>query len=81
MGTLRVRCSASRAELAEWLRGHADAGDVQTDGPDVSFAFSDDPAARRALLQEMIEAGFPIVEFAEQRQNLQELYLADTGGQ
>lgn len=76
---LRIRCAESAGDLGAWLQARRIS--AQTADEAVSFTFSADPVARRDLLRELIEAGFPVIEFAEHKRNLQELYLADAAGE
>ena len=44
--------------------------------PRARFLFDGPADARRALLAHLVEAGLPVCEFAVERENLQEAYLA-----
>ncbi len=78
---LRVRAAADLPALLAWLQDRPAVSDARATDDEITFRFAADHDARQALLRDLMGAGFPVLEFAEQRQNLQEQYLADAGMQ
>lgn len=78
--SLRLCCHGPAPGLHDWLAGQAGVADLHASGDALVFSYLADPARRAALLRALLDAPFPLIEFAEQRQNLQDLYLAQTRG-
>ncbi|MEX0607449.1 MAG: ABC transporter ATP-binding protein, partial [Halofilum sp. (in: g-proteobacteria)] len=78
---LRVRAAGDLTALLAWLNGHPAVTDTHVRGDEITFGLAADTDAQEDLLRDLVGAGFPVLEFAEQRLNLQERYLADAGAE
>jgi ABC-2 type transport system ATP-binding protein len=79
---LRLRLGAaasaehSPAHAQQWLARDAGVAAVPDDeARTLAFDFTGSEAQQAALLGRLVQAGFPIVTFSEQRENLQQSYL------
>lgn len=73
--SIRVRLLAPDARLVSWLKERA--LEVQSaENAVTELTLRGAPSAQFELLRSLIEAGFAVTEFAEQRVSLQERYLA-----
>jgi len=78
---IRVEVLERAAELADFLATRPGVGETLVDGPEVRFFFGGSPAEQAGLLQAVISGGWPVVEFGEVRRNLEEAFMAVTGGE
>lgn len=68
-------------ELGVWLQGKFNVSVIQASDIVVRFQFaSDDPNEQAALLQAMVAAEFPVLEFSTERRTLEDLFLQITTG-
>jgi len=61
--------------VAAALASFPDVELLHCDGDGAAFALRDQPAERTALLQALLQAGLPVVSFADDHENLHESYL------
>lgn len=66
--------------LAGWLDQRGDVSEIRFDGSTVRFSHLGDRASEAALLKQMIEAGFEIVEFGAHSKSLEEVFMSITQG-
>lgn len=69
-------CSA----LVNWLSHRSDVADVQADGTRVRLTHDGGPEQQAELLREIVEAGFPILEYASHTKSLEDVFLHVTEG-
>ena len=74
--TILVSLSAPDDRLASVLADTPGVRDVTHEAARARFVFDGPVDARRALLAQLVETGLPVCEFAVERENLQEAYLA-----
>lgn len=68
-------------ELGVWLDGKSNVSDIQASDIVVRFQFaSENPNEQAALLQAIIAAEFPVMEFSTERRTLEDLFLQITTG-
>jgi ABC-2 type transport system ATP-binding protein len=68
-------------QLARWLSERDGLHDLRVEGNVVSLAHEVNPEAEAALLREMVEAGFSVVEFGSHRKTLEDVFLQVTRGE
>jgi ABC-2 type transport system ATP-binding protein len=78
--TVRVRVLHDEARLQSWLATRADVSDLRMDGGLAVFSHSGAPEAEAGLLREMVQAGFPVVEFGAKQKSLEDVFLHVTEG-
>jgi ABC-2 type transport system ATP-binding protein len=78
--TVRVRVLHDEARLQSWLANRADVSDLRMDGGLAVFSHSGAPEAEATLLREMVQAGFPVVEFGAKQKSLEDVFLHVTEG-
>jgi ABC-2 type transport system ATP-binding protein len=79
-GTLVLRLAAADYRLESLLRNEPGvAGLILQQGLTARFHFAGDEIARALLLRRLIEEGLPVIEFAIERERLQETYLMRVG--
>lgn len=74
-----VDIDGDRNELLEYLMHRSEVEGAQGVKGSVRLVFSGDRAAQGALLKELIDAGYNILQFAEQRNSLEDVFMAVTG--
>ncbi|HEY6874040.1 MAG TPA: ABC transporter ATP-binding protein [Geobacteraceae bacterium] len=72
---IEVRLSAPCAGLREMLEHEAGIGEISADESRAIFPFSGEADEQHRLLRLLLEKGFPVCAFAEQKRNMQEAYL------
>jgi ABC-2 type transport system ATP-binding protein len=78
--TVRVRVLQDGERFQGWLNGREDIADVQIEGALFSFTHAGSSESEAALLREMIEAGFAVVEFGVRHKSLEDVFLHVTEG-
>jgi ABC-2 type transport system ATP-binding protein len=75
----RLRLDAARpsARLAPLLDAQPGVADLSVDGTRAVFLFEGDVAAQAALLRALVEAGVEVAGLRDDRQNLQDAYIAE----
>jgi len=79
-GLVRVRVLDDPARLAGWLALRDDVDNLHTEGGLVTFGHLGDRASEAALLQAIVAAGFPVVEFGARHKSLEDVFLHVTEG-
>jgi ABC-2 type transport system ATP-binding protein len=72
----RLGLTAPMAELGEMLTYMEGVDDVRIAGTVASFTFVCDPGAQHDLLKELLSRGLPLCAFGEERQSMQQSYMA-----
>jgi ABC-2 type transport system ATP-binding protein len=76
---LRVTLAQAKEGLADFLKAHG--AEVLETGPDRAVVtLAGEADARAALLAALIAAGYPVSEFAQDTQALEEVYFARVRG-
>ncbi len=81
-----VRLTGQLDAAQEWLQDHAHVLEVETaqengEGPSyLRVRFSGDDDALAALLREMVGAGFPVLDFHEEAEDLEDVFMRLTKG-
>src|SRR3954465_14300583 len=78
--TVRVRVLHDRDKLQRWLAARNDIEDLHTDGDRLLFTHSGSEESEAALLREMIQAGFSVIEFGAKHKSLEDVFLHVTEG-
>jgi ABC-2 type transport system ATP-binding protein len=78
---MRVRVLGDAAPLAVWLTEQEGVVDVLADGHFTAFRFPIDRTLHRKLLQDMMNAGFEVVEFGVRSTSLEDVFLKVTRGE
>jgi ABC-2 type transport system ATP-binding protein len=63
-----------------WLERRTDVEQIDVDGELVHFSHQGDRRAEAALLKEMVQAGFEIVEFGCRQKSLEDVFMQVTRG-
>jgi ABC-2 type transport system ATP-binding protein len=78
--TVRVRVLRDAERLQNWLAQRPDIADVHFDAELATFTHAGDLESEAALLRELIQAGFAVVEFGAQHKSLEDVFLHVTEG-
>jgi ABC-2 type transport system ATP-binding protein len=78
---IRLADPQKLAPLALWLQGRGLAADAPAENGQALLAAGQlDDAGQGRLLADLLQAGFPVLEFAQRHENLQAAYLKTVGG-
>ncbi len=77
---LRISLLDRHEEAARWLEHREHVESVTIKGTWIVVEFRGDEQGRAVLLQDLIQAGFPLSSFALQESNLEEVFLSVTKG-
>jgi ABC-2 type transport system ATP-binding protein len=77
---VHVRLLRDSERLHAWLTQRADIEDLQANCELTTFTHAGDRESEAALLREMIEAGFAVVEFGARHKSLEDVFLRVTEG-
>jgi ABC-2 type transport system ATP-binding protein len=77
---VRVRVLGGGGPLQMWLERRTDVEQIDVDGELVHFSHQGDRRAEAALLKEMVQAGFEIVEFGCRQKSLEDVFMQVTRG-
>jgi ABC-2 type transport system ATP-binding protein len=80
LSTVRVRVLDDVERLRTWLAARDDVSELRIDGTLAVFNYSGDRAAEAALLREMVNDGFQVVEFGAKHKSLEDVFLHVTEG-
>ncbi len=75
---IQLRCCETPEHLTAALSALDTISDLHTDGMTLRFRFAGDRHEQHQLLKRLLDAGYPIYEFGEVVQNLQDMYLEGT---
>lgn len=78
--TVHVRLIRDGARLHDWLTQRPDIADVQLAGELATFTHAGDRESEAALLRELVQAGFAVVEFGVRHKSLEDVFLHVTEG-
>ena len=78
--TVKVRVMGTLERLARWLEQRDDVHAVRLDGDLALFTHDGDRDSEVALLRALVEAGFPVAEFAAHDLSLEDVFLEVTEG-
>jgi ABC-2 type transport system ATP-binding protein len=79
--TVRLRSLGREEELRRTLAGSAGVEAVRSVGHELEVELTGEDEAACALLAGLVAAGFPIVEFRQQKNGLEEVFMAVTRGE
>jgi ABC-2 type transport system ATP-binding protein len=77
---VRLRVLHDGERLLAWLRSREDMADVADRAGQVVLTHVGGPEEQAALLREIVEAGFAVVEFASKSKSLEDVFLHVTEG-
>jgi ABC-2 type transport system ATP-binding protein len=77
---VRLRVLHDIERLFAWLRARNDIADVADRAGQVVFTHDGGPEEQAALLRQLVEAGFAVVEFASKTKSLEDVFLHVTEG-
>lgn len=77
---VRIRVLDRRDELHRWLAAHDDIVDLAMQNETLSLIHTGGHAEQAALLREIVEAGYAVIEFASQTKTLEDVFLHVTEG-
>ena len=77
---VRVRLLESAQSLGKWLEQRDDIRDIQVNENFATFAHDGEPESEVALLKEMVQADFSVIEFGTKAQSLEDVFLNVTEG-
>ena len=78
--TVRVRVLRDAERLQNWLAARDDVAELLADGNLAVFNLAGDQESEAALLREIVEAGFPVIEFGAKHKSLEDVFLHVTEG-
>ncbi len=77
---VKVRVLDGAAPLAVWLEQRSDVEQIAVEGELVHFSHQGDRRDEAALLREMVQAGYQIVEFGCKQKSLEDVFMQVTRG-
>jgi ABC-2 type transport system ATP-binding protein len=77
---VRLRVLRNGEGLMAWLRAREDVADVVDRGGQVTLNHAGGPEEQAALLRQVVESGFAVVEFATKSKSLEDVFLHVTEG-
>jgi ABC-2 type transport system ATP-binding protein len=77
---VKVRVLGGGASLSAWLSQRDDVEQIEVDGELVHFSHQGNRRAEAALLKEIIEAGFEVIEFGCKQKSLEDVFMQVTRG-
>jgi ABC-2 type transport system ATP-binding protein len=77
---VHVKVLEDPARLQAWLASREGIADLRLDGEVVVFRYAGDRQSEAALLRQMIEAGFLVIEFGAKHKTLEDVFLHVTEG-
>ncbi|MCA9259515.1 MAG: ABC transporter ATP-binding protein [Planctomycetales bacterium] len=87
---VRIRVLGPSAALQAWLEAHGDVRELEAlkrspetesdESRPLAFTHDGGPEAQSALLREIMNAGFPVIEFASKTKSLEDVFLHVTKG-
>jgi ABC-2 type transport system ATP-binding protein len=77
---VKVRVLGGGAPLCGWLEQRDDVEQIEVDGELVHFSHQGDRRAEAALLKEIVEAGFDVIEFGCKQKSLEDVFMQVTRG-
>ena len=78
---VQVRVLDRDSELVAWLQNHDEVSEVRSSGGKHIFTNRGGKEQQADLLQEMIEAGFRVIEFGAETHSLEDIFMNVTKGQ
>jgi ABC-2 type transport system ATP-binding protein len=78
--TVRVRVLRDAERLQNWLGQRPDIADVHFEAELATFTHAGDRESEAALLRELVQAGFAVVEFGARHKSLEDVFLHVTEG-
>ena len=80
LSRVRLRTLEDPQKLLEWLKQREDITDLESEANLISLNHEGGEAEQAVLLRQLIEAGFPIIEFASKTKSLEDVFLHVTEG-
>jgi ABC-2 type transport system ATP-binding protein len=77
---VRLRVLHDGERLVEWFAARGDVADVATRQGAITLTHEGGPEEQAALLRQVVEAGFAVVEFASKTKSLEDVFLHVTEG-
>jgi ABC-2 type transport system ATP-binding protein len=77
---VHVRVLRDAERLRHWLAARDDVADLHVEGQLATFRHVGDRDSEAALLREVVEAGFPVLEFGAKHKSLEDVFLQVTEG-
>ncbi|MBN1851774.1 MAG: ABC transporter ATP-binding protein [Pirellulales bacterium] len=77
---VRVRLLGGAGSLGNWLETRSDVHEIHLDGELATFSHHGDRESEVVLLRDMVQAGFPVVEFGTKAKSLEDVFLHVTNG-
>lgn len=76
---MRIEVLAKQEELSAFLQQQEYVSAVEKEGNGLRFVWNGENQARGALLRNIVESGWTVIEFSEVKRNLEEAFMAVTG--
>jgi ABC-2 type transport system ATP-binding protein len=77
---VRLRVLHDRDRLLQYLEGRDDVSDIAHRNGQVQLTHEGGPEEQAALLRQLVESGFPVVEFASKTKSLEDVFMHVTEG-
>jgi ABC-2 type transport system ATP-binding protein len=77
---VRLRVLHDGERLVQWFAARGDVADVATRQGAITLTHEGGPEEQAALLRQVVEAGFAVVEFASKTKSLEDVFLHVTEG-
>jgi ABC-2 type transport system ATP-binding protein len=77
---VRLRVLQGDDKLMSYLRARDDVSDIATRNGHVLLTHEGGPEEQAALLRQIVDAGFPVVEFASKTKSLEDVFMHVTEG-
>lgn len=79
-GLVRLRVLREAERASQWLATRDDVFDLARDGDLITFSHAGDRDSEAALLNAIVQAGFPVIEFGARQRSLEDVFLHVTEG-
>ncbi len=80
LSRVRLRTLDRTEELLDWFGQREDITDIEAEGNLITLNHEGGEAEQAVLLRQLIETGFPIIEFASKTKSLEDVFLHVTEG-
>jgi ABC-2 type transport system ATP-binding protein len=79
-GQVRVRALEGREQLVRWLEARTDVSDIRGESELITFNHVGDRVSEAAILRDIVQAGFAVVEYGTRHKSLEDVFLHVTEG-
>lgn len=77
---VQVRVLENKEQLLAWLQARDDIADIVQKDQGIAFTHEGGPPKQASLLKEIVNAGFPVIDFSSKTKSLEDVFLHVTEG-